>query len=154
VARGLDDHVPTEVVEVGAAPARLAEDVDLVVVGGPTHAFGLSRPSTREDASGRREHPPVSPGLGVREWLAVLEGAAGRRAAAFGTRMGAAGLPGSAARAVYRRLRRLGLIPMGSPQSFGVVGMDGPLADGELERAEAWGDELGVALAVALRGAR
>jgi hypothetical protein len=43
VARGLDDHVPTEVVEVGAAPARLAEDVDLVVVGGPTHAFGLSR---------------------------------------------------------------------------------------------------------------
>lgn len=43
VARGLDDHAPTEVVEVGAASARLAEDVDLVVVGGPTHAFGLSR---------------------------------------------------------------------------------------------------------------
>lgn len=154
VARGLDDHVTTEVVEVGTAPARLAEDVDLVVVGGPTHAFGLSRPSTRQDAAERRQHPPVSPGIGVREWLALLEGATGRRAAAFATRMGASGLPGSAARGVHRRLRRLGLIPMGAPQSFRVVGTDGPLADGEAARAEAWGDELGIALAVALRGAR
>ncbi len=103
VARGLDDHVPTEVVEVGAAPARLADDVDLVVVGGPTHAFGLSRPSTRQEAYERRQHPPVSPGIGVREWLALLDGVTGRRTAAFGTRMGASGLPGSAARGVHRR---------------------------------------------------
>jgi hypothetical protein len=124
------------------------------VVGGPTHAFGLSRPSTRRDATGRREHPPVPPGIGVREWLALLEGATGRRGAAFGTRMGASGLPGSAARAVHRRLRRLGLVPMGPPHSFRVAGMDGPLADGEQARAKAWGDELGVVLAAALRGAR
>jgi hypothetical protein len=32
--------------------------------------------------------------------------------------------------------------------------MDGPLADGEQARAKAWGDELGVVLAAALRGAR
>jgi hypothetical protein len=43
---------------------------------------------------------------------------------------------------------------MGSPQSFRVVGTEGPLADGEPARAEAWGDELGTALATALRGAR
>ena len=36
--------------EVGAAPARLPHDVELLVVGGPTQVFGMSRPVTRADA--------------------------------------------------------------------------------------------------------
>ena len=39
------------VVEVGEAPTTIPDDVDLLVVGSPTHAFGLPRPSTRADAA-------------------------------------------------------------------------------------------------------
>ena len=38
-----------EVSQVGPLPP----DLDLLVVGAPTHAFGLSRASTREDATAR-----------------------------------------------------------------------------------------------------
>jgi flavodoxin len=55
VAEGLragHDAAPVEVglVEVGEAPATVA-DVDLLVVGGPTHALGMSRPETRQSAT-------------------------------------------------------------------------------------------------------
>ena len=51
VARGLQlEGVDAGLVEVHAAPHRLAADLDLLVVGGPTHAFGMSRASTRADA--------------------------------------------------------------------------------------------------------
>jgi flavodoxin len=50
VAEGLGGFMTVDVTEIGDAPARVAPDVDLVVVGGPTHAFGMSRPSTRRPA--------------------------------------------------------------------------------------------------------
>jgi hypothetical protein len=43
IGEGLGDRMQVEVVEVGAAPTTLAADVGLVVVGGPTHAFSMSR---------------------------------------------------------------------------------------------------------------
>ena len=50
VAVGLPSRFVTELTEVSVAPTTIPEDVSLVVVGGPTHAFGLTRPRTREDA--------------------------------------------------------------------------------------------------------
>ena len=47
VGSGLATKLETEVHEVGVAPRVLAESTELLVVGGPTHAFGMSREGTR-----------------------------------------------------------------------------------------------------------
>jgi selenocysteine lyase/cysteine desulfurase len=52
---------------------------------------------------------------------------------------------GQAARGIARRLRRLG-IDVIATESFLVEDMEGPLEAGELERARAWGAELGRSL--------
>jgi flavodoxin len=41
IAEGLSPHLSVELVEVSAAPITL-RDVDLLVTGAPTHAFGLT----------------------------------------------------------------------------------------------------------------
>jgi flavodoxin len=47
IVQGLSGRMRVEALEVGVAPATIDDDVALLVVGGPTHAFGLSRPQTR-----------------------------------------------------------------------------------------------------------
>lgn len=49
----LDATEDVTLVDVGKAPRVLGDDVGLLVVGGPTHAFGMTRPGTREDARRR-----------------------------------------------------------------------------------------------------
>jgi hypothetical protein len=46
IAGGVATQMRADVVEVGSAPASIGEDVALLVVGGPTHAFGtrIARP--------------------------------------------------------------------------------------------------------------
>src|SRR5438105_1293620 len=64
------------VVPVSDAHDDLLEAADLVVVGGPTHAHGMSRPRTREAAvdARNRDHDlvldPDAEGDGLREWFA------------------------------------------------------------------------------------
>jgi hypothetical protein len=48
-------------------------------------------------------------------------------------------LPGSAARSAARVVHRHGYRRAGTSESFYVTDIDGPLVDGELERASAWG---------------
>lgn len=132
-------------VEVGEAPTAF-RDLDLVVVGAPTHAFGLSRPSTREDAAQKaaeRGEDLTSAGIGLREWIEEVEPAAGVAVAAFDTRVRRPRLPGSAARAARKRLRARGLRAVDPPTTFWVDGMFGPLLPGEEERARDWGTDLG-----------
>jgi hypothetical protein len=69
--------------------------------------------------------------------------------AAFDTRISRPRLPGSAAAAAEKRLRRLGFRVLARFQSFFVEGTTGPLARGELERARRWGEELAVELGAA-----
>ena len=130
-----------DVVDVGAAPSSV-DGVSLLVVGAPTHALGMSRPSTRQSA---HEQGAAEPGeWGVREWLAGLARPAHEiRAAAFDTRIRKPGVPGSAAKAVSRRLHRLGF-DVAPPISFAVAGTDGPLVAGELDRARQWSAALDV----------
>jgi len=92
IQEGLTSHVPTGAVEVGGAAREFEDDVDLLVVGGPTHAFGMSRDSTRRDAAKKADREPVSKGQGIREWLAGVQGQAPRLAAAFDTRFKTAAL--------------------------------------------------------------
>ena len=70
VAAGLAETAEVAVADVGERP-ELSADLDLLVAGGPTHAFSMTRTSTREDAvrQGATHHPAA---VGLREWLAQL----------------------------------------------------------------------------------
>ncbi|WP_112133601.1 flavodoxin family protein [Glycomyces dulcitolivorans] len=140
VAAELSDHMEVDVFEVGEAPLVLG-DVQFVVVGAPTHAFSLSRPSTRAEAALKAPHGLVSTQIGLREWLEAVEVPAGVQAIAFDTRVDRH-LVGSAARAATRKLRKAGFRVLAEPVSFLVEGIQGPLAVGELERARFWAEEL------------
>jgi len=144
IADGLEPVATVELVRAADPPTHL-ESVDLVVVGGPTYAFSMSRPSTRESAVQSKNAPVVS--RGIREWLddvnPVFHPIA---AAAFDTKVESPRLPGSAAKAARSELRALGFDASTPPQTFRVNGYEGPLVDGELARAEQWGHELGALL--------
>jgi len=147
VGDGLASHLITEVVEVGTAPKDLAGQVDLLVLGGPTHAFGMSRPATREDATRQAGGRVVSAGIGLREWLEALPRSDGTfRVATFDTRIDHPRVPGSAARKAEKRLRHLGYPVAAKAESFYVSGTPGPLVDGEVDRARSWGMSLGAQL--------
>ena len=55
-------------------------------------------------------------------------------------------LPGSAAKAAAKTARRHGYDRVGHPESFYVHDSEGPLLDGELARATAWGRDLAAAV--------
>lgn len=139
IAQGLREHADVEVLNVAAAGECPAPAVSLLVVGGPTHAFGLSRPQTRRDAA-KHTDAPIATDIGVREWLdAAVPAPPGHRAAAFGTKIAKPPwLPGSAARGIGKRLRRLGYALADEPVDFLVEDTTGPLRAGELERARIW----------------
>jgi hypothetical protein len=150
VAEGLASRVRAEVIEVGSAPAHVGPDVGLLVAGGPTHAFAMSRASTRRSAAEHATEPLVSLGDGVREWLSTLRTSLARLGcAAFDTRIAKPRMPGSAARGIAKRLRRLGIGAVAPAQSFYVTGGQGPLVEGELERARQWGERLAASFPVA-----
>ena len=91
VADGLARSARCTVVEVGQAPTVIG-DIDLLVVGAPTHAFGMSTPDSRREAQRETTQPVISRELGVREWLASLivlstGGLRHPRQAALGTRI-------------------------------------------------------------------
>lgn len=136
VAAELATKMDVEVVEADAAPVSL-EGIDLLLVGGPTHAFSMSRSTTRDSAVA--DHAaPHSPGRGIREWLADVVLPHGTKAATFDTRVNAPRMPGSAAKAAKQELRSLGAQMVVKQESFRVHGYGGPLVDGELERAAEW----------------
>ena len=79
----------------------------------------------------------------MRSWLEALpKGDA--RSAAFDTRLKWS--PAGAAAKIERRLRSAGYRPIGKAMPFIVIGGDGPLREGELERARQWGAELARAM--------
>lgn len=110
-------------------PGDLA-DLGLLVVGSPTRAF---RPTPATVA-----------------WLKALPAGAlrGARVAAFDTRMNVeqapailrfmAGLFGFAAKPISARLQKAGGALACPPEGFMVLGTEGPLQEGELERAASW----------------
>jgi hypothetical protein len=146
IGRGLGQCSSVDVTEVGAAPTALSADVALIVVGGPTHAFGMSRPSTRADAAKQAERSVISADVGGREWIERLDlGAARPVVAAFDTHVEHPKLlrhVGSAAAAIERRLVGLGLHAVVPSEHFWVHGSLGPLVDGERDRAELWGRDI------------
>lgn len=142
---------PNAIVTVATANSldtAAGNEVDLLVVGAPTHAFGLPRDRTRRDAVRQAPDKAAPATNGVREWLANLPAAHfGAAAAVFDTRAATKPrwLTGSAAREARRKLARLGYQIVGT-ESFYVTGTQGPLRNGELARARAWAARLADAL--------
>ena len=153
VAAGLRETTAVQVVRADQADGRLLEGADLVVVGGPTHAWSMPRPNTRKGAPGYADKPGsglvLEPGAdkapGVREWLEGLQ-TIGTPAAAFDTKIKApALLTGRASAAIARRLHRKGAAIVVPPQSF-LVDRGSHLLPGEEQRARSWGAQLGAAI--------
>lgn len=132
--------------EVGSAPTQLGE-FDLVIVGGPTHAWGMSRANGRLNAAKNADRESITGDFGLREWLKTVEHVSSTFAAAFDTRARGPFLwilpTGSAARGIASRLRKLGFVMVVPNEGFRVSGTEGPLEEGELERATAWAKHLG-----------
>ena len=115
-------------------PADL-HGADLVVMGSPTHRMRLPE-----------EVRPLFDALPRK----CLRGAA---VAAFDTsyRMNRFLARFTAAKTLDRKLRKLGGKRIVPPETFFVAGREGPLEDGEIERARAWAERLVAAAAHALK---
>lgn len=138
-----------EVLPVHEAASRY-QPADLLVVGGPTHVHGMSSTRSRhlaveaahEDGAAHHLEPGAAEEPGLRSWIADLPQSAGSRAAAFDTRADKSPwLTGAASRGIAKRLRRHGFDVVAT-ESFLVTDSEGPLADGELDRARDWGAQL------------
>ena len=136
IADGLDQSYEVALASFGAAPVRTTE-ADLIVLGGPTHGWGMTKPSSR------RRPGSSAYAIGVREWLDASPPGKGRSAAAFDTRFDKSRwLTGSAAVRIERELERLDYRMVMPPESFFVLHSGGPLRPGEVERARRWGLDL------------
>jgi hypothetical protein len=118
-------------------------DVDLLITGGPTHAFSMSRPGTREDAIRQGAGQGLA-SRGLREWLeGVPADLQALPFATFDTRVSRVRrLPGSAARSAARVLRRRRGRMVVASESFFVNDVSGPLDADEIDRARDWGRQL------------
>jgi len=127
IAGELGSAGPVDVINVRApaSESQLPTDLDMVVVGGPTQIHGVSRPLT--------------------EYLEALLSQifAHLACASFDTRVrGWPLLTGAASGGISKRLKNMGAHTVMPPESFLVAGKEGPLLDGELERARAWAKHL------------
>jgi hypothetical protein len=143
-------------VEAGRTPEidpSRAGEVDLLVVGGPTHVHGMSSSRSRatavDDKKNTYDSPTLAPGL--RDWLEEIAPGEGRLAAAFDTRIDKpAFLTGSAAKGIAKRLERRGYQLALGPECF-LVTTSNALLETETHHASVWGRDLAAA-ASALRG--
>jgi hypothetical protein len=145
IAEGLRGAGKVEVGTVDDASPEEAHDAALIVAGGPTHAHGMARPDAHRSVAKSDPHHkygPVLPGReSLRGWLERLQ-TGQTKAAALDTRFDKPKwLTGSAATKIARRLGSKGYSVIGA-QSFFIRTTGGPLADGERERAVAWGRDL------------
>jgi flavodoxin len=145
IGEGLSDYGEVVLRDAGTSTAGdIGSGIDLLVAGGPTHAMTMSRKETRQDAIGQGAQQGLAR-QGLREWLSALdEDLDGLRFTTFDTRVSKARLlPGSAARAAARVLRRRRGTPVSAPTSFYVAGVSGPVGVDQLDRARGWGRHVG-----------
>jgi flavodoxin len=125
IAGELRKHGAVQLVSAEDSISTLLQEADLVVVGGPTEAHGMTEPVARF-----LEHVPA----------AALTG---KYAAGFDTRFTwPRWLSGSAASRIVDRLGRRGARVIAPGESFLVSGKLPVLEPGELERAAAWAASL------------
>ncbi len=135
IGSALESCGPVTVLRVSEARPGQLTGVDLLVVGSPTRGF---RPSEATQAF----------------FKSLPAGAlTGVKAAAFDTRARVENVPaflrfmirlfGYAAEKIAKQLKEKGGTPLQEPAGFFVKDTQGPLYEGELERAAQWGAALG-----------
>ena len=130
----------TLVLHTDEAPPAIVRDADLIVAGAPVVGFNLA--TERMLASVAQDDSPTPPDVehpSLRSWLDALPPGRGA-SASFETRIWWS--PRGATGEIEKRLERAGYAPIADGQKFVVKGKYGPLREGELERARAWGREL------------
>jgi hypothetical protein len=145
VATGLADHFDVDVVAAREAPRHIPYEVSLLVVGGPNHGFAMPRQSTREGAVDQYGADIEDTRSGLHEWLEAVRLPAGVRAAAFDTRMDHPKVVVAldhASRTEEKLLKGHDATIVAPAEHFRVTAAQGPLADGEEERAIRWGRTL------------
>jgi len=127
------------------APETVPDGVTLVVVGAPTHNWGLPGEQTRGQAAqqGAGDASAAGTGLpsGVKEWIERVA-PSGVACVTFDTSVKSWFAPSTAAKAAAKALTRRGFRGAARGTSFYVTDTKGPLKDGEVDRARQWGAEL------------
>jgi len=121
IAEAITPSNEVKVLRAGEANPSELESTDLLIVGSPTHA-GRPTPPVQDLL---KKVPKLSQGINV---------------AAFDTRITTklVGVFGYAAGRIAKNLKNKGGTLIASPVGFFVTGGQGPLKEGELERAAAW----------------
>jgi flavodoxin I len=123
MADRLGEHGTARIALADEAGLSEINEIDLLIVGGPTQRHGVS-PAIRDFLE--RLPRRTLRGAGV---------------AAFDTRYHmAAWKSGSAAHRIASKLKKTGASLLVEPESFFVAEREGPLEDGELERAARWAE--------------
>jgi hypothetical protein len=148
IARAIAEGIGPEARALSTAEAtgEAIADADLIVAGAPLIAFRLPTEQMRENQRanpGKAPRPPDLSHPSMRSWLDALPKGNGR-SAAFETRFQWS--PGGATGAIVRGLKNAGYRSIAKEHRFFVKGMYGPLQDGELDKARAWGAELAKAM--------
>ena len=149
IAKGFRPEDEVRVVAVAGATREVVDWADLLVVGGPTHAHGLSREMTRKSAreavakpGSRLTMDPSAAGPGLRDWFQDVGPQYGRDAAMFDTRLDAPAMfTGHASKGIDHRLLQCGARIVTEAESF-LVNRENQLVAGELARAQEWGASL------------
>jgi flavodoxin I len=132
VAEVLRSRAEVDLVRVGDLHPQQLQGVDLLVVGSPTRAFRPTEPIT--------------------VWLKSIS-IQGVKSAAFDTRIATADahsallsvmvkIFGYAAEPIAKALKKRGGVLVLPAEGFFVKASEGPLKDGELERAAAWAGQI------------
>lgn len=136
IATGSGPTVSSRVMKVNEVTPKDISGIDLLVVGSPTRKF--------------------YPSPAIRKMIGQISGNSlkGIRVAAFDTRMTEAEIEkikilaffvkifGYGAKTISDRLEKRGGELVIPPEGFYVTGMEGPLAEGEIERAVQWGGKI------------
>jgi hypothetical protein len=145
IAEGLRSRYDVRVAAAGEAPTEVSPEVEMLVVGGPNHAFSMPRESTRQGAIEQHGAVVANTKTGLHEWLDAVRLPAGLKAAAFDTRMDHPKLivkMDHASKTEEKLLKAHGATLVADAEHFRVTDTKGPLADGEEERAGRWGRAL------------
>jgi hypothetical protein len=142
IARAIAEGMgpPCRALSTAQACEAEMETVDFVVAGAPILGFTLPTDSMRQqEATDRKAPKPADLSHpSMRNWLKTLPKSDGK-CAAFETRIWWS--PGSSAKQILQGLEKAGYRPV-EREKFLVTGGYGPLKDGEVERAKAWGAKL------------
>jgi len=144
VARAIAEGLGAEARALSTAEAtgEAVAGADLIVAGAPLLGFSLPTESMLKGLASNAGRDPTPPDLShpsMRSWIDALP-AGNARAASFETRIWWS--PGSAAKAILAKLEAAGYRSAAKAQRFVVKGKYGPLREGELAKAKAWGAEL------------